>query len=125
VMVMNVNSARIFDDEDFGRVSFEGWEGLNDYEKLAAECFEEGLEYTFSHTPPVMMLEPSQASNDLTVGFWVQALGDDKGPCWAFSMKDTFSAVAEDYSEEDQSDILKSLEAVTEYVRDLIRKGKP
>jgi hypothetical protein len=39
---------RIFDDEYWGgsRVTFEGWDGLNDFEKLAAKTFAEGIENT-------------------------------------------------------------------------------
>jgi hypothetical protein len=124
-MVMNANPKRRFDfDCSDGRVSFEGWHGLNDFEKLAAKGFEEGLENNLQLNPPCLMLEPNEDSSDLTIQIWLQALGDgDNGPCWECSMKETFNGVDSDYSDEDQMEILKSLEAVTEYVRALIRAG--
>lgn len=126
-MVMNINAVRIW-DEEFGRVSFEEWEGLNDYEKLAAKVFEDGLEVTLENHTPTMFLEPTADCSDLTVHFWIGGLGNSKadikgdGPCWAFSLKETFEDIASDYSEEDQADILKSLAAVTEYVRAIIER---
>jgi len=123
-MVMNVKAERlaVFDGIEQS-VTFEGWEGLNEFEKLAAKAFEEGIENTLADNPPCMMIEPNEGSDDMLVQFWVQALGDgDNGPCWQFSMKKTFEGIDTDYSEEDQAEILKSLVAVTEYVRALVNR---
>jgi hypothetical protein len=57
---------RIFDDEYWGgsRVTFEGWDGLNEFEKLAAKTFEEGIENTLEQMPPDMSIQPNKDADD-------------------------------------------------------------
>ena len=124
-MVMNNSPVRLSDiDKGDGPVSFD-WEGLNEYERLAAKCFEEGVETSLRNHPPIMTIEPNTSCDDVNIEFWVPALGSgNDGPVWGFSMKEAFLDMETDYSPEDQEDYLKSLLAVVEHVRMLIVKGK-
>jgi hypothetical protein len=125
-MVINIDAERVLDDEDhgIGLVTFSDWEGINEYEKLAAKVFEEGLENTLQNRPPSLFFYPNDNCDDMIVDVWFPALGDgDCGPLWRFRMKQTFKDIGRDYSEEDQADILKAMEAVTEYVRSRIKKA--
>ena len=76
---------------------------------------------------PLMLSDPNESCDDMVVEFWLSGLGNEsegQGPMWRFSMKETLSySVESDYSEEDQAEILKALEAVTEYVRAKIRRA--
>jgi hypothetical protein len=114
---------RIFDDSYYGgsRVSFDGWHGLNEFEKLAAKSFEDGIESTLESIPPDVSIQPNEANDDLIVTLNVRGLGNgDDGPTWQFSAKEEFINFLSDCYEEDKLATLESLLALAEVVRAMI-----
>jgi hypothetical protein len=110
---------RIFDDDYFGgsRVSFDGWDGLNDYEKLAAKVFEEGIENTLKIFPPHVNLAPNEDHDDLIITCTAYGLGNgEDGPTWQFSVKENLARL-DDMGHEDKTAFLTTLLALAQIVR--------
>jgi hypothetical protein len=108
-----------------GRVSFDGWEGLNEHEKLAARAFEEGIENSLLDNPPSMAVgfttNDKDEADDIVLTFSLSALGNGTyGPCWEFSLKDALTRLC-DYGEEDRLGFLRALMAVVRHVNQQIK----
>jgi hypothetical protein len=123
-MEMTAKAIRILGDDYYGggHVSFDGWGGLNDYEKMAAKAFEEGIENTLVAFPPDMNVQPNSNYDDLIITFSLDGLGKngDSGPVWQFSIKEAFADLC-DHHEDDKTAVIASLKAVVEFVRTAAR----
>jgi hypothetical protein len=88
-----------------------GWDGLNDYEKIAAKTFEEGIENSFEVHPPSLHIDATEededekddfiAMQDVLLTFTLNALGDgDNGPEFRFSLKEALTSVTDCYPDD-------------------------
>lgn len=111
---------RIIDDEYHGGgcVKLSDLDGLNEYEKLAAKVFEEGIENSFKHMPPILDLQPNANNTDLIATVHLPALGSDyEGPAWQFSTRELFQLTIKDMSTDDKASFIKTLMALADAVR--------
>jgi hypothetical protein len=111
---------RIFDEDYFGgsRVSFDGWDGLNEFEKIAAKSFEDGIENTLASFPPDMSFQPNATDDDIIVTFVVRGLGDgDKGPAWQFSVREELDQHLDGCSDEDRLATINALLALVDVIK--------
>ena len=111
---------RIFDDHYWGgsRVCFSGWDGLNEYEKLAAIAFEEGVENSLASFPPTLDVQPDADGTDLLATVCLRGLGDgDSGPVWQFSVRELFELTLKDMGNEDRDFTVEALLSLAEAVR--------
>lgn len=107
-----------------GKVSFSNWEGLNDYEKMAATFFEEGIENNFDDFPP--SLHVNADSDDVLLTFGIgEALGDGAGigPAWNFSFRDTLKSVTDCYPD-DVKTLIAAMRSLADYAESLITNNK-
>lgn len=106
-------------DED-APVSFATWEGLNEFEKLAAKTFEEGVEQCLTVFPPSLHVDVSEDEKDVTLTFYLRGLGDgDNGPAWTFSMMDAFSDTKEDCYLDDVRMMARALRAIADFLESM------
>ena len=112
-MAISIRPVRASDDEANSEVSFDCWEGLNEYERISASMFAEGIEYSFEDNPPTLFIDYDPQARDLILGVWLTALNNgDSGPLWNFSMKDALSRVPLDNDPEDVRTFIKIMREI-------------
>jgi hypothetical protein len=100
-------------DPEEGRVCFDDWEDLNEYEKLAIKTFEEGLENAFELQPPAIYVQ--YRDGDVVLALSLCALGTQGCPRWDFSLKQALSNI--EWSDEEKLKMVQALIALAEHVR--------
>src|SRR6188472_2639825 len=84
-----------------GNISFR-WDGLSEYEQLAAKTFEEGIENSLINLPPSMHVDFTEDEKDVRIMLMLDALGDGCGaPSWSFSLMQAFARSKVDCNPED------------------------
>jgi hypothetical protein len=98
------------DMEEGGRIKFDGWGGLNEYEQMAAKAFEEGIENTLEHQPPFLSL----GGNKDDVSLHVQLSEGLGSPAWKFSLKEAMTDLQ--WGDKCKSDLVEGLLMLVELV---------
>jgi hypothetical protein len=119
---------------DGGTVSFADWSGLNEYEKLAASAFQEGIENGFRDFPPSLSIDATEenagekdnftAMQDVLLRFDTGGGFGDDSPAWTFSLKDALTSVTDCYPD-DVRVLIAAMRRLADYAEGLISNPDP